>query len=291
MGRKAKHHYIPKCYLKGFTYGGENSSKFLAIPKNNDAIFPTTPNDACAKRDYYTVDHSNSLIIENFYAEHIEPKIAKVLGYISQHSKLPEKEEMRNLILLLSTLYLRVPAFRENLEMPMRRTKEIVEDMSKYVRVSNKEEFNYNQTDLIQSELRLIDTVQESLANKYYQLYVINDDDINVVTSDNPFILCHPNVGNNFHFGLGAKNIEICVPLTKKAILICKNEPINEGTFIASKVLVALANTKIIFSANRFFYSPSDEFVLLDDDLNVYSHNAQTKTNKKIQVTPTAHLI
>ena len=40
MGRKAKHHFIPKCYLKGFTDGGENSSPFWAVPINNDDPFP-----------------------------------------------------------------------------------------------------------------------------------------------------------------------------------------------------------------------------------------------------------
>jgi hypothetical protein len=66
MGRKAKHHYIPKCYLKGFTKGGESSSPFWAVPINNDKAFSTSPNDACAERDYYTVDHKNYLIVEDF---------------------------------------------------------------------------------------------------------------------------------------------------------------------------------------------------------------------------------
>ncbi len=192
MGRKAKHHFIPKCYLKGFTDGGENSSPFWAVPINNEDPFSTNPNDACAQRDYYTVDNKNSLIVEDFYAEQIEPKIIKAIEHIKISSSLPPPEEMRHLILLLATLYLRVPSHRDVLEMPMKRTKEIVESMSQDINVSNKEEFNYDKTDLIKTELELIDAVQECLSNKYYQLHVIEDDNLNVITSDKPFVLSHP---------------------------------------------------------------------------------------------------
>jgi hypothetical protein len=189
MARKAKHHYISKCYLKGFTDGGENSSAFWCVPINNDPPFPTSPNDSCAMRDYYTVQHTNSLIVEDFYAKKVEPKIGKIIRHIEEHLSLPPKDEMRHLILLLATLYLRVPSFRESLEMPMRRTKEIVDSVSSDIGISNRDEFDYNQTDIIMSELKLLDTVQEYLANKFYQLHVIDDVDVNVVTSDRPFIL------------------------------------------------------------------------------------------------------
>ena len=280
MGRKAKHHFIPKCYLKGFTDGGENSSSFWAVPTNNEDPFLTNPNDACAQRDYYTVDHKNSLIVEDFYAEKIEPKIIKAIDCIKISSILPPPEEMRYLILLLTTLYLRVPSHREVLEMPMRRTKEIVESMSQDINVSNKDEFNYSKTDLIKTELKLIDTVQECLSSKYFQLHVIEDDSLNVITSDKPFILSHPKGGKDFYFGLNTSNIEICVPITNKAILIARNEKMEEGTFTATKELVGLTNTKLALSARRFFYSKTEEIILVDDEISVYKHNISTNKSK-----------
>ncbi|PKH88266.1 DUF4238 domain-containing protein [Colwellia sp. Bg11-28] len=276
MGRKAKHHYIPKCYLKGFTNEGENSSQFWAVPTNNNSPFTTSPNDSCAERDYYSVDHTNSLIIEDFYAEQIEPKIIKAIRHIESHACLPPKEEMRHLILLLATLYIRVPSHRKTLEIPLKRTKEIVASMSQEINVSNKDEFEYSKTDLVTSELRLIDTVQECLSNKYYQLHIIEDDELNVVTSDNPFILSHPKGGSGFDFGLNTSNIEICVPITSKAILIATNEEMKEGSFVASKELIGLTNTKLILSTRRFFYSKTEEILLVDDDISVYKHNIST---------------
>jgi hypothetical protein len=276
MGRKAKHHYIPKCYLKGFTNGGENSSPFWAVPINNDNPFPTSPNDACAQRDYYTVDHENSLIVEDFYAEKIEPKISAAISYINVHSCLPPKEEMRHLFLLLATLYLRVPSHRENLEMPMRRTKEIAESMSQDINITNKSEFDYSKTDLILTELRLIDTVQGCLSNKFYQLYIVEDESLNIITSDNPFIMSHPKGGKGFYFGLNTSNIEICVPITSKAILIARNEKMKQGAFTATKELIGLTNTKLVLSASRFFYSKTEEILLVDEDISVHKHNIST---------------
>jgi len=114
MGRKAKHHYIPRCYLKGFTEGGKNSSPFWCVPINNEPAFRTSPNDSCAKRDYYTVQHPNSLVVEDYYAEQIEPKIAKAIDFVQTKKSLPQKGDMRYLILLLATLHLRFPSFREH---------------------------------------------------------------------------------------------------------------------------------------------------------------------------------
>lgn len=276
MARKAKHHYIPKCYLKNFTEGGKNDSNFWAVPKSSDKPFLTSPNDACSKRDYYSMTHSNPLIVENFYGEKIEPMISKAIRHINTNSCLPHKADMQFLILLLATLYLRVPSHRETLERPRRRMKEIIESMSQDIHISNKEEFDYSETDLIKQELELLQYVQKLLSNKYYQLHIIEDADLDVITSDKPFVLTHPNGGRGFHFGLDTPNIDICVPITSKAILIARNEVIKEGTFTATKELVGLVNNNLIFSANRYFYTKKEEVLLINDDLTVFKHNILT---------------
>lgn len=276
MGRKAKHHYIPKCYLKGFTDGGEDSSKFWAVPKNNGTPFITSPNDSCAERNYYSVDHENPLIVEDFYAEKIEPKIMTAISYIHTHSCLPPKDEMGYLLLLLTTLYLRVPTHRKIVEMTMRREKEIVDGMSKDINLSNIEEFEYSKTDLIKSELSLIDTVIKCLLNKYYRLYIIEDDNLNVVTSDNPFILNHPKGGNGFNFGLDTSDIEICVPITSKVILIARNEKMKKDSVVANKEQIGLANTQLILSSSRFFYTKTEDILLFNNGTSTYIHNINT---------------
>lgn len=272
MGRQAHHHYIPSSYLKGFTLGGEKSSPFWGVPINNDEAFPTKPVDACSKRDYYTIDHENSLLVEHWYANTIEPKLNLALQHIKEHSRLPAPSDIQNLLLLLATLYIRTPSHRDTIEAPMKHTQKVVGSICEEIKISNRHEFEFSKNDLIRAELKLIDTVIKCLSDKYYRLHIIEKSDFDVITSDNPFILSHPRGGKGFYFGLNTPNIEICVPITRHAILIAKNEPFDEGVFPASKKLVGLTNTKLILSANRFFYTSKPEIILVDDNINVYKH-------------------
>lgn len=273
MGRQAHHHFIPSSYLKGFTIEGEDSSPFWGVPINNDEPFQTKPTDACSKRDYYTIEHKNSLLVEHWYANKIEPKINIALQHIKEHSQLPLPYNMSNLILLLATLYVRTPSHRETIEVPMNHAQKVVDSMCEEIKVSNRKKFEYSKTDLIRSELKLIDTVMKCLNNKYFKLYIVKNSDLDVITSDNPFLLSHPNGGKNFDFGLNTSNIEICVPITRQAILIASNEPFEEGVFSASEKIVGITNTKLILSAKRFFYSSKPEIALVDDNFNVYKHS------------------
>ena len=263
---------------------GKDSSQFWGVPINNDHPFLTTPKDACSKRDYYTIEHENSLLIENWYANEIEPKIGIALKYIKDYSKLPSSDNMSNLLLLLATLYLRTPSHRDTIEKPMKRVQEIVDSMSKDIKISNRHEFSYTQTDLIMTELNLIETVMKSLSNKFYRLYLIQESEFDVIVSDDPFILSHPNDKEEFYFGLNTPNIEICVPINRRAILIARNEPFEEDVFSADDRFVGLTNTKLILSASRFFYSSQREIALVDDNISVYKHDISTnKTEEPIK--------
>ena len=92
--------------------------------------------------------------------------------------------------------------------------------------------------------------------------------------------MSHPKGRKGFYFGLNTSNIEICVPITSKAILIARNEQMKEGTFAATKELIGLTNTKLVLSANRFFYSKTEEILLVNDDISVYKHNISTNKSK-----------
>lgn len=273
MGRKSKHHFIPRTYLKRFTIDGKDSSLFWSVPVNNDDPFQTSPKDACSNRDYYTIQHTNTLLVEDWYATEIEPKINEALRYIEKNATFPPPEEMSNLILLLATLYLRTPSYRSTIEESMKLTREIVTSMNEDIHICNLHEFNYTQTDLIMAELRLINTVMKFLSTKFYRLYLIQESEFDVITSDDPFILSHPNAKEGFYFGLNTPNIEICIPITRRVILIARNEPFKEGVFLADDKFIGLTNTKLILSANRFSYSSKPEIVLVDDNLCVYKYD------------------
>jgi hypothetical protein len=273
VARKAIHHFIPRSYLKGFTEGGKDTSQFWGVRKttnNNHKAFLTSPSDACCKRDYYTVEHENPLVVENWYAEEIEPKLNLALRHIDENKCLPYGNDMQNLFLLAATLFLRTPSFRSTIENPLIQAKEIVDSMNSDVRISNLKDFDYTKTDLIGMEIRQINNVVESLTNKYYRLYINSNSAFDVITSDRPFILTHPKAGNNFYFGLNTPNIEIWLPINRNTILIGRNEPFEKTIFPSNDKLIGSMNIKLILSADQCFYSSKPEIVLVDEDTNVY---------------------
>jgi len=265
MGRQAGHHYIPASYLAGFTEDETKESSFWSVPKDNKTPFKTSPLKSCKKRDYYTIDHDNSLLVEHWYANEIEPKIKKALEYISIHKALPSKDEMQFLLLLAATLYLRTPSSRATREAPLKRVQEIVDSIDKDVKITNRKEFEFNQTDLITSELRLINTVMDCLSNKYYCLLISEDPKVNFITSDSPFLLLHNN-SEIQHYGLNTKNIELSIPISKNAVLVGRNEPMNEGVFEANKKFVAAFNSNLIRFTDKFFYSDQPNIYLLGEE-------------------------
>ena len=265
MGRQAGHHFIPASYLAGFTEGETKESPFWSVPKDNKKPFQTNPIKSCKKRDYYTIEHENSLLVEHWYANEIEPKIKQALEHVSIHKTLPPKDEMQFLLLLATTLYLRTPSSRSTREAPLKRTQEIVDSIDKDVNISNRDEFKFNQTDLITSELKLINTVMECLSSKYYCLLISDDPNVNFITSDCPFLLMHPNSKLQY-YGLNNKNIELSIPISKNAVLVGRNEKMNEGVFKANKKFVAAFNSNLITFTDKFFYSNQSNIYLLDND-------------------------
>jgi hypothetical protein len=273
MARQAHHHFIPSSYLKGFTEEGKDTSQFWCVPINNDEPFLTRPKDACSQRDYYTVAHEDSLIVEKWYANEIEPRINIALRHIDETTKLPSGEDIQNLLLLAATHYLRVPAFRSTIESSLLQAKEIAESMSCDMKISNLSDFEYTKTDLIEMEIRHIQTIFELLKNKYYRLYNASNSAFDFVTSDHPFGLIHPNDRDKkFYFGLNTPGIQICIPINRNIILIGQNEPFREGTLSADDRLIAIMNKILIEGAGRFFYSSKSEIPVVDDENNVCKH-------------------
>ncbi len=276
MSRKAKHHFIPRSYLKGFAEGGKDTSQFFGVRKiadNNHKVFLTTPIDVCCKRDYYTVEHEDSLVVENWYAEEIEPKINLALRHIDENKCLPSANDWQNLFLLAATLYLRTPSFRSTIEAPMMQAKKIVDSISSEIKISNRNDFDFTKTDMIALEVRHISTIFDLLKNKYYRLYNASNSAFDFVTSDQPFRLIHPNDRNrNFHFGLNTPGIQICIPINRKITLIGRNEPFREGTLSADDRFIGNMNKILIEGAGRSFFSSKSEIALVDDDNNVFKH-------------------
>jgi hypothetical protein len=101
-------------------------------------------------------------------------------------------------------------------------------------------------------------------------LFIIRDGDANIITSDNLFLLQHHSLR---YFGLNTPGVQVCVPITKNAFIVARNEKVKEGVFAADDQMVGLTNRELILSADRYFYSNVENILLVNECLSVYSYN------------------
>lgn len=129
MSKSKKHHYVPACYLKEFTNEGRRTSLFWAFPRNKPGSkYGTNPNDSCVSNNYYKLDENKQpLLIEEWYGNEVEPQIGIFLESVDYINVVNSNDA--GLIWLLTSLLLRNPQHRENIESPLRHTQKVAESM------------------------------------------------------------------------------------------------------------------------------------------------------------------
>jgi uncharacterized FlaG/YvyC family protein len=115
MSEPRIHHYIPQCYLKGFSVGGSKKSKLVVFDYEKRKRFETVPRNICAQRDYnrINVEGQDPGAIEKKYAE-IESEIARSLKNLNEGASF-EGDDKFNILYLMAMIITRSPSQRENL--------------------------------------------------------------------------------------------------------------------------------------------------------------------------------
>ncbi|ATV45839.1 DUF4238 domain-containing protein [Pectobacterium brasiliense] len=264
MNQSKKHHYIPACYLKGFTNEGKRTSLFWAFPKNKPRFrHGTNPNDACVGNNYYKLEgNKQPLLIEEWYGNEVEPHIGKFLEKLDSIKAVNSDDE--GLIWLLTSLFLRNPLHRNSIESPFVHAQKVAESIRKdYVKKGRKLDISitdFNKDDIIKYELK-----QVEIAACYFPLFsfslIKTPSDINAITSDAPLVLSH----NRLHiFGLGSVGTMIIAPLNKNTYLVGSKEVRLPYLHYASKYETANLNTIIMYSSNEKCFSNNEYFFILD---------------------------
>lgn len=272
MIESKKHHYIPACYLKGFTNEGKRTSLFWAFPADKPGFkHGTNPNDACASNNYYKLgENTQPLLIENWYGNKVEPRIGEFLAQLNSMREINSNDE--GLIWLLTSLLLRNPQHRNNIESPLRHAQEVAESMKKDY--SNRgvaldiSATNYNTDDIIEYELK-----QTEIASHYFPMFnytlVKTPDEINTITSDAPFILSHNHL---LTFGLSTPGTMMLAPLNKETYLVGSKEIKLRSIHYASRKEIADLNTMVMHSSNEKCFSNNDHFFILDKGDNIIKY-------------------
>jgi Protein of unknown function (DUF4238) len=115
MKEPRKHHFISKCYLKGFTSDGTEEGAIFAINLRTGKSFETNINDAGAKRDFNAVEGQAAGYVERQIAD-VEGVIAPALARIIQGRSIAVRDDWNAFLNLAAMFAVRNPRFRKTMD-------------------------------------------------------------------------------------------------------------------------------------------------------------------------------
>ena len=97
------HHYLPKCWLAGFTDSGQKDGRLWVTDFNRKKQWATTPPNTGHRRDFYRVSWPghDPVMVEKFYSK-IEDGIAPTLKALDEELRGPTEHEIEGLCTFLS---------------------------------------------------------------------------------------------------------------------------------------------------------------------------------------------
>jgi hypothetical protein len=109
-----RHHYVPRCWLAGFTDTGEKEGRLFVTDFKRRNQWGAAPGTAGFIRDFYRLvgEHAGDPVLAEKAFSLIEDAIAPVLRSMNSEKRGPTKEELEPLLYFIAIQWTRVPAFR-----------------------------------------------------------------------------------------------------------------------------------------------------------------------------------
>lgn len=107
------HHYVPQCWLAGFTETGEKNGRLWVTDLLRGRQWRTTPEKAGYIRDFYRLSDPapDPVVVEKFFSE-VESQIAPILKSLDVNLREPQNDELDALLQFMAFQWVRVPRFR-----------------------------------------------------------------------------------------------------------------------------------------------------------------------------------
>ena len=108
-----RHHYVPRCWLRGFTEDGERDGRLWVTDFSRRAQWPSSPANAGHIRDFYRLgdDAPDPVAVETFFGT-LETNAAPILRSIDAERRPPSNDELDVLLEFMAYQFVRLPAFR-----------------------------------------------------------------------------------------------------------------------------------------------------------------------------------
>lgn len=305
MGKKQRHHFIPRFYLEGFV-DPHNKPYVWTYEKGNIDIIKASPADIAVQKHYYSFTteegSKDSESFEDLFAT-IESNVAPLVSKLEQQKGLGE-DEKKLFSYFLAFMMTRVPNFRNDIEesnsdvvkriamwmagdskcfeamienyekdtgedigIPINELREFVLDDSRYSIKTNPE-----------FSLFIILELSKSFARVFYKmnwLFLMATDENKFLTSDNPLYYFDPTYDPKSPFGVGLinKNIQVTIPISNRLAILAGWNFKKDNYFKANGLLVRGINKRTIISALRYVYA-SEKSDTLNKLVQKYENSA-----------------
>jgi len=288
------HHWIPQCYLKGFSKSRSKNAKLFVVDAIGRKTFSTVPRNIASARDFnrIEIDGIPPDQIESDFS-YFEGNVDRALQGVIERRQLGNAEDHNLILNLIALLSARNPRMREN----SRQFQEKVIKQMMGLTIAKKERYEESYrnavdagfmtadddvtyesvrdfvendqytievptTRHIKQELGLVDTILPLLGERNWILLRAPANTSGFVTSDHPVVLQWSDDKDRGFFnspGFALRDTRVIFPLSNELAMIGTFDA-NHGVIDATTKVMAIINGTIIAHSHRQVYARDDRF-------------------------------
>ncbi len=291
-----RHHFLPVCYLKGFTQENTEDGRLHGFNLQSGEQFASTPKNVGHKRDLYKLNVSegdDAFFIERVISEKLEGPFARLLESMASRRALPSTPHEWNILLyFIAFQAVRVPAALDAAKMlssqfakePLR---EISQNPGKFEQIKKKASgagdplegtiedlrkaiprfdsgdlaLTLSQNHLLDLMVKKMDDLLHMIARRPWRLLIADDNAPDLICSDHPVMTTSPQSNPpRGRFETWQRGAHLTFPLTRRMWLISNLGFDTEGVCVCPPRTVVSLNHRTALHADRFLYSPNPVF-------------------------------
>jgi hypothetical protein len=280
------HHFVPQCWLAGFTETGEKDGRLWVTDLKRRNQWPSNPPNAGHSRDFYRLSapQPDPVVVERLLSK-IEDTIAPLLKVLDKEQRAPRQDELEGLLSFMAIQWVRVPAFRPTIlriadSIHRARISEALKGpeswaaMLKDVNVSvddpaadydRMREFERSGEYSLSAETEWYILKAFESAKTITPLLMKRNWDVSIsrkggfVGSDNPVVLDGPKGGM-----VGFKSADIVLYPVSRHVVLYGTKSKERQPFV-NQLYIARLNTFMMITAQEQIFSSSSEFCWLDE--------------------------
>jgi hypothetical protein len=291
------HHYVPQFLLSQFTSIDDHPGQLRSFDRRYRSALWRFPKAVAWSKDFYTVSVPGMRpdLIERYFGR-IEYFASETIRRIIRTRRMPRGVEYDNFMHFLALMLVRGPAFREALvalfengiegqlrraastpeeceavfrDMPPDRRKPTFEMMQRWAEEERMIRIEPSGLHVKQA-MNAITEGRDLLALRHWTLAFSADESADFICSDQPATVGDPCQRDAYPLrDLYEPGIDFVLPVNRKLALISRLGGRLPGSSVAHDVdrqVVAAINRRTMLGAWHYVYSPTDEFIVLDEE-------------------------